>query len=219
MATPAASAALRAIRAAGLTMNNADLSSLADAAGIQVSPPPQIAGAQLSAGAPCVGCSTGTVSNRRGNRLVVPLAQLSLVDTVRTVHAAPIVNFEARFANVAGLGITGRGRDSSGLPNDVRVFLIEESVAGAFVRLVSMKADARQNEPNIPTSGVPRALMTLDPQNFWNMGARYTGGVITTSFTAVYDVGAAATITLGMVSLSTDFLQNANDNCAIDVAE
>ena len=61
--------------------------------------------------------------------------------------------------------------------------------------------------------------MTRDPQNFWNLGARYTGGTITTSFQVVYDVGVGATITLAMVSLSTDFLQNANDNCAVDVQE
>jgi hypothetical protein len=167
------------------------------------------------AAAPCGTCAP---TPRRGNRLVVPLAQLGLVDTVRTAHAAP-GTFTVNFTGVAGLGVSGRGVDSTGLPRDVRIFLVEESAAGSFVRLLSMRGDARAPEPNIPVSGIPRGLMTLDPQNFWNLGARYTGTVITTSFSATYEINAVSTITLAMVSLSSDFLANANEACGIDIAE
>lgn len=208
--SPAVMAALSTIQAATL--------SAGQQAQINAMSRPSYQGAANVGNVAAAPCATCAPTPRRGNRLVVPLAQLGLVDTVRTAHLG-LGTFTVNFTGVAGLGVSGRGVDSTGLPRDVRIFLVEESVAGTFVRLLSMRGDARAPEPNIPVSGIPRGLMTLDPQNFWNLGARYTGTVITTSFSATYEINAAATITLAMVSLSSDFLANANEACGVDIAE
>jgi len=161
-------------------------------------------------------CAAGAGRGSDSADAFVPFAKLQLIDSVEKNTAAPGADF-VTFTGLAGLNVTGAGRDSMGRRRDVRIFVIQVTGAGTVGRLTSMAADALANEPNVPRTGIPGALLLLDPQANWLMGARYLGDVITQSFTVNYTViGGAATVLWGMFAKSSEFLRKTQNVCDVN---
>ena len=158
----------------------------------------------------------GGCSHKSDSDAFVPFAKLQPLDFVQVAVAGPTTSTEAIFTGVAGLNITGRGRDSMGRRRDVRIFIVEQTGAGTVGRLLSMNADSLNAEPNVPRQGIPAPLLALDPVANWLMGARYLGPVISQKFTVQFSVtGGAVNVLWGMFAKSSEFLRATQDTCDI----
>lgn len=161
------------------------------------------------------GCSGGGRGGYEDSAFV-PFGKLQPIDFVEVTVPAPTTSTDAVFVGVAGLKVTGAGRDSRGRRRDVRIFIVDQTGAGTVGRLLSMNADGLNNEPNVPKVGIPAPLLALDPQANWLMGARYLGPEISQKFTVTFStVGGAVTVLWGMFTKSTEFLRNTQSSCEL----